>query len=109
MKLVVITILQVTVPLLLVCALVLWLTSRPAQATDATAAWDAAAASYNFKTSAQVGSFDTFAHAWAPTSFPASFEADLAAIVAHVGGVCGGPIAPPDGDEVMIATLQNWN
>jgi hypothetical protein len=76
--------------------------SAPAEAADATSAWNSVAASYNF-TEGPVPATWSFYNAYQGNNF----EADFAGIMDAVAGIMGAS-SGLSGDDQMSVSLQNW-
>jgi hypothetical protein len=83
--------------------MIIGLSAPSSAAGDATEVWNVYAASYNFD------SYPVSANASFEASYNGSdFENDFADIIARVGQVMGNT-PPIVGDDVLNASLENWN
>jgi hypothetical protein len=90
--------------LVLAITVAVGLQQQPAHSADATSAWNAVAASYNFDTTYGAMMGATFAQAYRGTDFNTDFAAILDAVANAMA------TNPPvhSGGDVMSTSLQNW-
>lgn len=90
----------------LLAALLIGCCAADAFAADATDEWNAVCTSYGFyaTTATAVTGSTTFEQAY----YGPDFNANFAAIVAAVADLMATAIPPLDGDDPLIATLENW-